>query len=107
MPLSVQASRILVPSIDFSGEDTKVNVPMSLIVDVALEPAAYPGGPEPRDIMRNYQQDRDGKYDDRILPRLSDKDLAAIHRYVVWLKSNPESQVGSASQSSGQALFVP
>jgi len=104
---SAQASRILVPSIDFSGEDTKVNVPMSLIVDVALEPAAYPDGPEPRDIMRNYQQDRNGRYDDRILPRLDDKDLESIHRYVVWLKSNPEYQVGSASQSSGQALFVP
>jgi hypothetical protein len=107
MPLSAQASRVLVPSIDFSGEDTKIHVPMSLIVDVALEPSPYAEGPEPREIMRNYQQGRDGRYDDRILPRLSEKDLAAIHRYVVWLKSRPESQVGSASQSSGQALFVP
>jgi hypothetical protein len=98
---------VLVPSIDFSGEDTKINVPMSLIVDVALEPSPYTEGPEPREIMRKYQQDRNGKYDDRILPRLSENDLAAIHRYVLWLKSRPEYQVGSASQSSGQALFVP
>jgi hypothetical protein len=107
IPLSAQASRVLVPSIDFSGEDIKINVPMSLIVDVVLEPTPYRDGPEPREIMRNYQQDRNGRYDDRILPRLSERDLAAIRRYVVWLKSRPELQVGSASQSSGQALFVP
>src|SRR5436305_11027028 len=105
IPLAAGASRILVPGINFSGEDTKVNVPMSLIVDVALEPGAYQG-PTPRDIMRKYQQDRNGKYDDRILPRLNDKDLAAIHDYVLWLKERPEDQVGSASQQSGQALFV-
>src|SRR5712692_8799386 len=107
IPGSAKAARILVPGIDFSGEDTKINIPMSLIVDVALEPGAYTDGPEPRDIMRKYQQDKNGKYDDRILPRLDEKDLAAIDQYVRWLKSTPDTQVGSASQSSGQALFVP
>jgi hypothetical protein len=107
IPWSARASSVLVPGIEFSGEDTKVNVPMSLIVDVILEPGAYSQGPEPREIMRKYQQDKNGKYDDRILPRLDEKDLAAIYQYVLWLKSKPESQIGSASQSSGQALFVP
>ena len=107
VPRPASAGSVLVPAIDFSGEDTKINVPMSLIVDVMLEPGAYSEGPEPRDVMRNYQQDRNGKYDDRVLPRLDEKDLAAIDRYVRWLKSKPETQVGSASQSSGQALFVP
>ena len=72
------SSRILVPGIDFSGEDTKINVPMSLIVDVMLEPGPYTDGPEPRDIMRKYQQDRNGKYDDRILPHLDDKDRRLV-----------------------------
>jgi hypothetical protein len=107
IPLSARAGSVLVPAIDFSGEDTKINVPMSLIVDVVLEPGSYSEGPEPREVMRNYQQDRHGRYDDRILPRLEEQDLAAIYRYVLWLRSKPENQVGSASQSSGQALFVP
>jgi hypothetical protein len=107
VPVSAHSGSVLVPGIDFSGEDTKINVPMSLIVDVVLEPGTYSEGPEPREVMRKYQQDKNGKYDDRVLPRLGEQDLAAIYRYALWLKSKPEAQVGSGSQSSGEALFVP